>query len=706
MKTAIYIALILVIVGLIVLAIIVLTRKKNVKTGILVRFGFVFIVVLALFGVVFGRIIYLQNVEGDALRKLAEKRISEPDTIKAKRGNILSDDGRLMASSIPTYYLYMDMRVEALKVIKKGDTKNYFQLHVSELANALAKKFRDKTAKEYERDLTKAYKKKLAQYRIYPKRVSYLDYMEIKNFPILRRGSVQGGFFTEERVTRVKPFGSLASRTIGDIYGIEEKGGKNGLEMQYDSILRGTEGLKVTRKMAGKRTDIILKAPINGIDVVSTINIDLQEVAEKSLRNELTECQASCGTVILMDVKTGAVKAISNLTRNANGTYSEITNIAVASQIEPGSTFKTLSLLVALEDGVIDTTTMVNTENGGHQFANRIMKDWNFHSGKGGFGVISVPTVLHLSSNVGVSLLIDNNYRNNPQRFVDGIHRTKFDSPIKLELPGHGKVVIKDTDNKTWSNTTLPWMSIGYEVIVPPIYTLMLYNAIANDGKMMKPRFTYGLRQNGSVVEEFQPEVINESICSKETLGKVQAMLKGVVSKGTAKSVQSKLFTTAGKTGTAQIFLQGTNKNAEGRTRHQITFCGYFPADKPIYSCIVYIREPQGYASAGGMCGKVFKEVAEKAFILGGGDLPIWAKDSSSVDMTIDKVIAKEKIKPATTDDNIMPNVLGLTASDAMYILENKNVRVCLNGYGYVTSQSIPTGTEIKKGMTVILTLN
>lgn len=706
METAIYIALILLIVGLIVLAIIVLTRKKDVKTDILVRFGFVFVVILALFGIVFGRIIYLQNVEGDALRKLADKRISKPDTIKAKRGNILSDDGRLMASSLPTYYLYMDMRVEALRIIKKGDTKNYFQLHVKELADALAKKFGDKTAKEYERDLTRAYKNKSAQYKIYPKRVSYLDYMEIKKFPILHRGSIQGGFFTEERVTRVKPFGSLASRTIGDIYGIEEKGGKNGLELQYDSVLRGTEGLKVTRKMAGKRTDIILKDPINGIDVVSTINIDLQEAAEKSLRNELTECQASCGTVVLMDVKTGAVKAISNLTRNPNGTYSEVTNIAVASQIEPGSTFKTLSLLVALEDGVIDTTTMINTENGGHQFANRIMKDWNFHSGNGGFGVISVPTVLHQSSNVGVSLLIDNNYRNNPQRFVDGIHRTKFDSPIDLELPGHGKVVIKDTDNKTWSNTTLPWMSIGYEVLVPPIYTLMLYNAIANDGKMMKPKFTYGLSQNGSVVEEFEPEVINESICSKETLGKVKTMLEGVVSKGTAKSVQSKLFTTAGKTGTSQIFLQGTNKNAEGRTRHQITFCGYFPADKPMYSCIVYIREPQGYASAGGMCGKVFKELAEKAFILGGGDLPIWAKDSSNVDMTIDKAIVKEKIKPITTDDNIMPDVMGLTASDAIYILENKNVRVFLNGYGHVTSQSIPTGTEIKKGMTVILTLN
>ncbi|MBQ5524082.1 MAG: PASTA domain-containing protein, partial [Paludibacteraceae bacterium] len=366
-------------------------------------------------------------------------------------------------------------------------------------------------------------------------------------------------------------------------------------------------------------------------------------------------------------------------------------------------TFKTVSFLVALDDGVIDTTTVVNTGNGTYQFANRVMKDWTVGR-RPGFGVIDVPTVMYQSSNVGVSVLIDKYYGSNPQKFLDLIHATKIDTPLKLEIPGHARVKIKDTSDKTWSKTSLPWMSIGYEVVVPPIFTLMFYNAIANGGRMMKPTFATEIRGPLDTVRYLEPVVVNEKICSQEALGKMQKILEGVVTKGTAKAVKSRLFPIAGKTGTSQIFEHGKNTNAEGRTRHQITFCGYFPADNPMYSLIVYIREPKGPASAGGMCGSVFRTIAERAYILGGGDVPSWARDSIEDAISAEQAAAQEMILHSI-DDDVIPDLTDLTAAESIYLLETLGIEVEIHGSGRVTEQSVKPGTEATEVKKIVLTL-
>ncbi len=696
-----------IILGLIAVATLLLLvfiwRSEDTHTSMILRYTILYVVMIGLSIIIVFQIINLQYKEYDKLTALQNTRQAAPDTIKAKRGNILSDDGRLMASSVPTYYLYMDMRVEAFKQKDKKTGVTFFESNVDSLALLLSRKFKDRTPDQYAKDLRTAYRKQLSEYRIYPKRVSYTDYLEVKRFPILRRGQIQGGFSTETRVVRVNPFGILAKRTIGDIYGIYEKGGSSGLEKRYNDELKGINGLKTTEKKAGRKTDIILARAQDGKDIVCTINLKLQETAELSLKAELEKDDADFGCAILMEVATGKIKAIANLSRTSNGEYTEVTNIAAGSEIDPGSTFKTMSFMVAMDDGAIDTTTTVNTGDGWCEFAGRKMNDWTVGH-RAGFGVIDVPTVMYQSSNVGVSVLIEKHYGNNPQRFIDLIHKTKFDQPIDLEIPGHAKVKIKDTDSRLWSKTSLPWMSIGYEVTVPPIYTLMLYNAIANDGRMVKPMFVSQIKGPGDSVTVMPVTVINDAICKKETLGKMQKILEGVVSKGTAKDVQSKLFKIAGKTGTSQIFEHGSNKDSEGHVRHQITFCGYFPADKPMYSCLVYIREPKHGASAGKMCGKVFKTIAERAYILSGGEIPVWAKDSIKDAMTQEVAMKQERTLHDTNTDKI-PDLTGLTASEARYLMEKRGLKVRIRGVGRIAGQSIAPGTEALTAKEITLEL-
>ncbi|MCQ2351235.1 MAG: PASTA domain-containing protein [Paludibacteraceae bacterium] len=688
----------------IITLVILIVKSDDMKTSMLLRFGIIISIMVAIAALVVAQVINIQYFEYDKLVALQNVGLtSTPDTIKARRGNILADDGSLMASSMPTYYLYLDMRVESFRVKNKKTGKTFFEENVDSLAMALSAKLKDRTAAEYSRDLKRAYKQKLSEYRIYPKAVNYTDYKEISRFPILRRGAIQGGFTTKTRVVRANAFGILAKRTIGDIYGIEEKGGKNGLEMYYDKDLRGTDGLKRTSKMAGTRTNIILQPAQDGKNIVSTINIKLQETTERELMTELKRDGAEYGCAVLMEVATGQIKAMANLTRNSKGEYVEATNIAVKNELDPGSTFKTVSFLVAIDDGVIDSTTLVDTGNGIHEFYGRQMKDWTVGH-RPGFGVINVPMVMYQSSNVGVSLLIDKYYKDNPQRFIDLIHNTKLDAPLELEIPGHAKVRIKDYRSKYWWKTSLPWMSIGYEVIVPPIYTLMFYNAIANGGRMMKPMFVTEIRGPLDSVRKIEPTVVNEHICGDKALGQMQKILEGVVSKGTAKAVQSKLFKIAGKTGTSQVFEHGKNKNSEGKTRHQITFCGYFPADNPMYSCIVYIREPHGAASAGGMCGKVFKNIAERAYILNGGEVPSWAKDSVENIISTEQALEQERMIH-NIDDNVIPDLTELTAGEALYLLENMGIAVELRGVGRVASQSVEPGTDSNNVKRITLTL-
>jgi cell division protein FtsI (penicillin-binding protein 3) len=691
-------------------------NSKTEKNPIIFSFYGVYIFVAILFGLIIYKIADIQYVKGDKLRALAEKRITAPDTIQPKRGNILSHDGRLLSSALPTYLLYIDLKVPALSVVNKDTKKTYFDEHVGELAKALAGQFKDKDAKTYEKELRDAFKKACksnkASYRhlIYGKRISHIDLLKVKEFPILKRGQIQGGFIAVPSISRVRPFGTLAARTIGDVYKVSQTG-KNGLELEYDSLLKGEYGIYVRRKKAGRNTDIIIKEPINGYDIVSTIDIDLQETAERELRYQLERVEAKEGTVVLMEVKTGKVRAISNLIRDKkDGKYYESRNLAINNHIEPGSTFKTLSFLVAMDDGHITDSTKVDTEDGSCVFANSLMKDHNFRGkgGSGGFGVASVATVMHQSSNVGVSKIIDKYYGENPQVFIDGLKRCGITDTFHLEIPGYRIPSIKNTDSKYWSKTSLPWMSIGYEVQIAPIYTLMIYNAIANDGCMVKPLFTEGYQRSGVMIDTTKVEVIREKIYSDKALNYMRGILEGVVTKGTAKAIKSNLFSIAGKTGTSQIFENGSNLNKDGRKRHQITFAGYFPADKPMYSCIVYVREPKT-GGAGTVCGPVFKTLAEKAYIINNGqyDDSLKLKEDWTLDSAIEYSNENElEIIEDTLDDNIMPDLIGINMEDAIFILENKGFKVNYEGFGRVIAQSIASGTELQEKNNITLTLH
>ncbi len=689
-------------------------ETKTEKNPLVFRFYVVYLIIACLFGAIIYKIADIQYVKGDELRKLAEKRITAPDTIVPIRGNILSHDGRLLSSALPYYKVFIDLKVPALSVKNKKTGKTYFDEHVGELAEALAKKFPGKTAAAYEKELRNKYRqayksnKKSYSYPLHTGWISHIDYLEVKDFPILKRGSIQGGLVTKEKTRRIRPYGTLAARTIGDVYG-EANNGKNGLEKEYNSLLEGKSGLYIRRKKAGRTAEIIIKEAINGYDLVSTIDIDLQETAERELRYQLERTEAKRGTVVLMEVGTGKIRAISNLTRQQDGKYYESENLAVNSLIEPGSTFKTLSFLVAMDDGYITDSTYVDTEDGSHKFANRIMKDHNFKGfgGKGGFGYTSVANVMHQSSNVGVSKLIDKYYGNNEQKFVDGLKRSGICNKIHLEIPGFAKPAIKDRSSKYWWKTTLPWMSIGYEVQMPPIYTLMIYNAIANDGCMVKPLFTEGYQRSGVMIDTTKVEVINPKIYSDKALNYMRGILEGVVTKGTAKAIKSDLFSIAGKTGTSQIFEGGTNRNSEGRVRHQITFAGYFPADKPMYSCIVYVREPK-FGGAGTVCGPVFKTLAEKAYIINEGkyddSLKLaknWNLEDVSKYNNNDTLLDIE----SSLEDNIMPDLTDLDLEDAIYILENNGFKVKFTGFGKVAEQSIASGTELKDENLITLTL-
>ena len=689
-------------------------KKQTEKNPIVFRFYLVYLIIAVFFGAIIYKIAYIQYVKGDELRKLAEKRITAPNTINPVRGNILSHDGRLLSSALPNYKVYIDLKVPALSVKNDKTKKTYFEENVRKLAEALANKFQGKSTDQYEKELRKKYRearkseKKSFTYPLHTGWISHIDYLEIKDFPILKRGAIQGGLTIKKKTTRVRPYGTLASRTIGDVYG-EANNGKNGLELEYDSLLKGESGLYIRRKKAGKSADIIIQEAVNGYDIVSTIDIDLQETAERELRYQLERTEAQRGTVVLMEVSTGKIRAISNLTRQKDGKYYEVENLAVNSLIEPGSTFKTLSFLVAMDDGYITDSTYVDTEDGSHKFAGRLMKDHNFKGpgGRGGFGYTSVANVMHQSSNVGVSKIIDKYYAGREQAFVDGLKRSGICNNFKLEIPGTAKPTIKDRNHKNWWKTTLPWMSIGYEVQMPPIFTLMIYNAIANNGCMVKPLFTEGYQRSGVMIDTTEVEVINPKIYSDNALNYMRGILEGVVTKGTAKAIRSDLFSIAGKTGTSQIFEGGTNKNSEGRVRHQITFAGYFPADKPMYSCIVYVKEPK-IGGAGTVCGPVFKTLAEKAYILNEGHFDDSLKLAKN--WTLEKTIKynnEDILEDLSSSlyENIMPDLTGLNLEDAVYILENKGFKVKFDGYGKVYRQSIAAGTDIINEKNITLTL-
>ena len=528
---------------------------------------------------------------------------------------------------------------------------------------------------------------------------------------------------------------------MGDIYGEIEAGGvtkgKNGLELQYDSLLRGEPGVSSVRRVGGGWTNVVEIEPVDGMDIRTTIDINIQDITEKSLVDMLKKIDAESGTAVVMEVATGEVKAITNMGRIREGAYAETKNHAVADEIEPGSTFKVASMMVALEDGICQPSDTVDVGKGIYMYKGARMTDHNMN--KGGYGRISAEQAIWYSSNIGVAKIILKGYEKNPTKYVEGLYKLGLTIPLNLEIPGAGRAKIRMPNDTAlyWSKTTLPWMSFGYETQIPPIYTLTFFNAIANGGKMVRPMFTKEIMHNGKTVQSFSTEVLKSSICSDKTLEIIKDMLLGVVEKGTGKAVHSDIIRIAGKTGTAQIASGGVYRTSG----HQVAFCGYFPADEPKYSCIVVIRRPRiGYPSGGTMSGGVVKAIAEKVYASHMSfDVRDMERDSLAVilpaakngnlealENVLDKldvsantdsletkwVVAKREegeeelyLRDLTIREGLVPNVIGMGAKDAVFLLESAGLRVVLDGMGRVSAQSMGAGTRIAKGQSIRLTL-
>ena len=672
---------------------------------------------------VVGKAMYIMTAKKDYWTQVASRLKRDSVSVKPTRGNILSCDGQLMAGSIPEYKVFVDFQAGATDSIGNHNRDSLWAADIDSLCYGLNQIFPSKSVAEFKAHLLEGKRKVMKNgtvgarhWAVWNRRIDYNTFCEVHKLPIFRESIGKGGFHWETFNARKRPFGSLAGRTIGDVY-IAKDSAKNGLELSYDSILRGTNGLMHRRKVLSKYLDIPVLSPIDGADIVTTIDVSMQDLAERALVDELKLVNGEMGVAILMEVKTGDVKAIVNMQRADDGEYYEMVNNAISHRCEPGSVFKTASFLVALDDGVIDTTMTINTGCGVMEMHGRAMKDHNWR--RGGYGTISVPRALEVSSNIGVSWIIDKYYGSNPKKYVEGLYRVGIHEDLKLPLVGYHPPYIRMPDTKTqdrakyWSKTTLPWMSIGYETQIAPINTVAFYNAIANNGKMMQPRFVKQLVKDGQVIKEFEPVVLKEQIAKPKTIKLMQTILEHVVSQGLGKKAGSKSFKVAGKTGTAQIADEHGSYHS-GTTRYWLSFAGFFPADNPRYTCIVCIKKSGLPASGGGMSGVVFHHIAEGVMAQNLKLSVDDARDSSSVFKPAIKQGNNAAAEYVLTDLNIkdrpqlqqkkesaqmIPDVTGMGARDAVFALEKRGVKTVVKGRGKVKSQSLYAGTAIKQGM-------
>ncbi len=709
---------------------------------IIPRYRAISLVMIILAVCVVGKSLYIMTAKRDYWMKVAERQKRDSVTVKPNRGNILSCTGQLLASSLPEFKIYMDF-----VALKEAKSDSLWDVKVDSICNGLHKIFPDKSAAEFKQHLSEGKAKMKRHWAIYNERINYNTFCEVKDLPMFKLNSNKSGFHWEEFNARQRSYGSLAGRTIGAMYGAKDTA-RFGLELSYDSILRGTNGIVHRRKVRNKFLDITDTPPIDGADIVTTLDVSMQDLAERSVINELKEINGNVGVAIVMEVKTGDIKAIVNMEKCFDGQYREIHNHAVSDLLEPGSVFKPASLLVALDDGVVDTTLHVETGSGVWQMYGRDMKDHNWR--KGGYGLLTFAQTLWYSSNIGVSRIIDDHYKNNPEKFVQGIHRLGLADDLKIPLVGATPARIRMPHKNShgqydnWSKTALPWMSIGYETQVPPISTLTFYNALANNGTMMRPRFVTKVVKNGETIMEFPPEVMHEHIAKDASIKKMQTILEQVVSIGLGKKASSPNFKVAGKTGTAQM-SKGAGGYKSGVVNYLLSFAGYFPADNPRYSCIVCIQKSGLPASGGGMSGKVFHEISEgimaQSLKLDVKD----ARDSASIFvpqvkdgniLAADYVLTHLGINAKTTwsgnsfagkpiwgkaetignkyiklekqkqyGKGTVPDVIGLGARDAVYQMESRGIRTQIYGRGKVVKQTLIPGTLIKKGATCSITL-
>ena len=708
---------------------------------------FAIAIVLTLIGfAIIGKALYIMTAKKTYWTQVASRLKRDSVSVKPNRGNILSCDGQLMASSIPEYKVFVDFQAGATDSVGNHNRDSLWAENIDSLCYELNQIFPSKSAAEFKAHLLEGKHKVMKNgtvgarhWAIWPRRVDYNTFCEVHNLPIFREPVGKGGFHWETYNARRRPFGSLAQRTVGDMFGAKDSA-KYGLELSYDSILRGTNGLMHRRKVLSKYLDIPVLSPVDGADIVTTIDVGMQDLAERAVIDELKEINGEMGVAILMEVKTGDVKAIVNMQRGVDGEYHEMVNNAISYRCEPGSVFKVASFLVALDDGVVDTSFVIHTGSGVMEMHGRPMKDHNWR--RGGYQDINMARALEVSSNIGVSYIIDKFYGSNPTKYVQGLYRIGIHEDLKLPLVGYHSPWIRMPDTKTtdrskyWSKTTLPWMSIGYETQIAPINTVAFYNAIANNGKMMQPRFVKQLVKNGEVIREFEPVVLKERIAKPQAIKTMQTILEHVVSQGLGKKAGSKSFKVAGKTGTAQVADQYGGYHS-GTTRYWLSFAGYFPADDPRYTCIVCLKKSGLPASGGGMSGVVFHHISEGVMAQNLKLSVEDARDTTSIlvpdvkngnVMAADYVLGHLGVKTRVNWDgsyadgnpvwgkavrqqkdvqltqisskhDIIPDLTGMGARDAVYLLESRGVKVVVKGRGKVKSQSIYSGTAVKQGM-------
>lgn len=700
----------------------------NIKRSIVLRVRVIFILVAVAACAIPYKIAVVQLQEGEKWKAKAEQVNFQYREVPATRGNIYATDGSLLATSLPFYRVAIDPTVVKDQKFKSG---------IDSLSRLLSGFYKDKSATAYKRMIQDARGDKKRYLVLNRKQIGYQEMQKMTQWPIFREGRAGGGVIFEKVEKRYRPFNSLASRTVGflneDEYGA-------GIEYSFNNYLKGKDGKALFQRLAGGVWKPLFDAddikPENGYDVFTTLDVNIQDIAETALRRQLTDREAAFGSVIVMEVKTGHVKAMSNLQRNKSGVgYSESYNYAVGDigSTEPGSTFKLLSMLALLEENKVSPNELIETGNGAHRFYNQTMYD----AKTGGFGTITVREAFEKSSNVAISKLVDMYFGSSPSKFMGYMDKVGLAEPMDLQISGEGKPFFKKPGTKNWYGTSLPWISIGYESKLNPIHTLALYNAVANNGTMMKPLFVKAVGKGNQLVETYSPQIIRKQIASEKTIKQLQELLLGVVERGTAKNIKNDNYQIAGKTGTAQKIVNGRYVET-----YYTSFAGYFPADRPKYSMIVVIDSPKGIAAYGGdVSAPVFKEIADRIYALdmelnpvdqtkifqaenlqsklpkvgaGKGEelqgilehLGIQAKSPSAEDW-ISAVVSEDKLnlKINDTEKPLVPDVSGMPLRDALFILENKGLKVNYNGKGRVIEQSILPGSKLTPNSTINLIL-
>ncbi|MCX7546862.1 penicillin-binding protein [Xanthomarina sp. F1114] len=638
------------------------------------------------------KLLTIQFVQGDKYRDLAEERTIKNVVIPANRGNVYSVNGNLLATSVPKY----DIRIDAVT----SKTK-VFEKELKGLADSLAKFSGKRSSSYYQNEIRKARANK-NRYYLLARDIGYSDYLRIRSFPLLKLGAFKGGLIVEQTTKREHPMGGVAERTIG-YERFDEDGNvtRPGIDGAFGiKYLRGTNGLRLKQKIGKGQwkpiADYNQVEPRDGYDLYTTISVNIQDIAHHALLQQLETYQAEHGCVVVMEVETGEIRAISNLGRTKSGSYYEKLNYAVGESHEPGSTFKLMALMAALEDKVVDTSTVIDTKHGRKMFYGRAIND----SKHGGYGKISVARAMEVSSNIAFASIIDDNYSAKPEKFVNRLKSWSLDKPLGVSILGEGQPVIPGPGHELWSRNALPSMAYGYNLRLTPLQTLTFYNAVANNGVMVKPTFVKEVRQLNKSIETIDKTIINNKICSDKTINEVQEILKNVVVRGTGRSLYSPYFSMAGKTGTAktEYWMDDWEKNP----RYVSTFAGYFPAENPKYSCIVIIHKPsikKGYYGAD-VSGPVFKRIAQKVFT----DTPI-VDEIASLKVN-DPSVEKEfetYYKTAQTYKTIMPSVVGLPLMDAIALLENMGLQVETLGMGVVKAQSLTKGEKIRKNQKITI---